>query len=72
MFENLGIFMVIYYHPFWQKIQSIVVNVSFSDWLPVIPKVPQGSVLGLLLFFLHIDELKNTIDHSAIKLLQMT
>ena len=40
------------------------VNSSFSDTLPVISGVPQGSVLGLFLFVVYIDDITNLVCTS--------
>ena len=48
--------------------QRVIINGSYSDWLPVTSGVPQGSVLGPLLFILYIDDLQSVIKHSTLKI----
>ena len=41
------------------RLQKVVLNVQTSSWRPVLASVPQGFILGLLLFLVYISHSRN-------------
>ena len=50
-----------------KRTQRVAVNNSLSNWLNVLSGVPQGSVLGPVLFILYVSELPHLVN-SKIKI----
>ena len=54
---------------FRNRYQRVVSNGYVSDWLPVLSGVPQGCVLGRILFFVYIGDLDVNLNSNVLKFL---
>ena len=60
------VYRVVYSNYLSNRTQRVVLNGSYSEYFIIKSGVPQGSVLGPLLFLIYINDLENNIKSNLI------
>ena len=47
--------------------QKVKLDDTYSDFLDVTCGVPQGSILGPLIFLIYINDMRNAVKHSIVQ-----